>query len=102
MRGTEKQVAWATDIIGRVVPVLEQAAVDIQGMAGNAEIKAANIARLEQWITALENAEYSGDVIAIFGSVRLSGNQEQDFMKILSKYRTTYPETQGMKKILCK
>lgn len=102
MKGTEKQIAWATDIINKIVPVMEQTVVDIRNMAGNEEIKAANIAGFEQRIAALKDAEYAGDVISTFGDVRLSGNQQQDISKILAVYRVTLPETKGMKQILCK
>lgn len=102
MKGTEKQIVWATDIISKIIPVMEQAVFDIHNMAGNEKIKAANIAGFEQRIAALKEAEYAGDVISAFGHVRLSGNQQQDISKILAAYRVTLPETNGMKKILCK
>lgn len=102
MKGTEKQIAWATDIINKIVPVMERAVVDIRNMTGNEAVKATNIAGFEQRIAALKEAEYAGDVISAFGNVRLSGNQKQDISKILAVYRVTLPETNGVKKILCK
>lgn len=102
MKGTEKQIAWATDIINKIVPVMEQTVTDIRNMAGNEEIKAANIAGFEKRIAALKEAEYAGDVISVFGDVRMSGNHQQDISKVLAAYRVMLPGTDGMKKILCK
>lgn len=102
MKGTEKQIAWATDIINKIIPVMEQAIADIKGMGGKEDIKAANIAGFTQRIDALKNAEYAGDVISAFGKVRLTGNQQKDAFAVLAVYRTTVPQTNGMKKILCK
>lgn len=106
MRGTEKQITWATEIINRIVPVLEQASEDFSGFVPatqeQEEAKRENIEGIEKRIDALKNADYAGDVISLFRSVRVTGNQSEDFSKVLAVYRVSLPCTRGEQEILCK
>lgn len=102
MRGSDKQIAWASEIISNIVSVLEIAAKDFSIFPGDDAIKAANIAALNDRADALRNAEYAGDVIQLFGAVRLTGDQEEDFMRVLSVYRVSTPCSEGERRILRK
>lgn len=102
MRGSEKQIAWANEIICKISSVLEQTAAHISQVPGNEEIKAANMAWIKQRIDALQSAEYAGDVIHIFGDVPMTGDFQKDFSRLLVAYRITLPGTDGESKILCK
>lgn len=102
MKGTNKQIAWATDIQANVIASLEQFILDIQSADVPEEIKAANIAGCRERIEALNDAEYAGDIIDLFKDIRFTGNNEKDFPKVRAVYITTRPNTAGQKKILCK
>ena len=102
MKGTEKQIAWATDIRANVIASFEKFIEDIKVFDAPEEIKTANIAGCKERIEALNNAEYAGDIIDLFKDIRFTGDNEKDFPKVMAVYNTTRPNTDGQKKILCK
>lgn len=102
MKGTDKQIAWATDIQSNVIASFEKFIEDIQTFDAPEEIKAANIAGCRERIEALNAAEYAGDIIGLFKDIRFTGDNEKDFPKVMAVYNTTRPNTDGQKKILCK
>lgn len=102
MKGTDKQIAWATDIQANVIASFEKFVEDIKAFDAPEEIKAANIAGCKERIEALNAAEYAGDIIDLFKDIRFTGDNEKDFPKVMAVYNTTRPNTDGQKKILCK
>lgn len=102
MKGTDKQIAWATDIQANFIASFEKFIEDIQSADVSKEIKAANIAGCKERIEALNAAEYAGDIIDLFKDIRFTGDVEKDFPKVVAVYNTTRPNTDGQKKILCK
>lgn len=103
MKGTEKQVKWASEIIGRVIPIMEQGAENIAKMDGDETIKAKNVADLKLRAEALRNAAYAGDVIDLFKDVCPSGVWHKDLDKVLSVYRMgyRYKLSQSQRELLC-
>ena len=100
MKGTDKQIIWATDIQANVIASFEQFILDIQSADVLEEIKAANIAGCHERIVALNNAEYAGDIIDLFKDIRFTGNVGVDFPKVMAVYRVTKANTPGEKEIL--
>jgi hypothetical protein len=102
MKGTDKQIAWATEIRSNVIASFWKFIEDIKAFDGPEEIKAVNIAGCRERIAALNDAEYAGDIIDLFKDIRFTGDVEKDFPKVMAIYNTTRPNTDGQKKILCK
>lgn len=102
MKGTDKQIAWATKIQANVISSFEQFILDIKAFDGPEEIKSVNIAGCKKRIEALNDAEYAGDIIDLFKDIRFTGDNEKDFPKVMAVYKTTCPNTDRQKKILCK
>lgn len=102
MRGTEKQIAWATEITENVVAILEAFAAEMEKTAPNTEIKTANLNAIRARIDALKNAEYAGDVINLFKSIKRTGDLRSDIPQVMAIYKVVLASTPGEKKILCK
>lgn len=100
LNGTEKQIAWATEIKETVISILREAIghADYQDEEKTTAFKNA----IETRITALETAEYAGDIIFLFKDIRKTGNYMVDVRKLLAEYQTSVPCNEGQKKILCK
>ena len=71
MKGTEKQVAWAQDIQKRAISALNWG-------INKYPDKPAFVARCEQIKAAIENVEYAGDLIAVYGDV----NRDTDVLNL--------------------
>lgn len=65
MRGSEKQLAWANDIINAVGYTLNEVEKSIPNVPNEAKEIHRNI------VSTLKNADYAGDVISPFSSGRL-------------------------------
>lgn len=100
MKGTEKQIAWATDIQANVIASFEKFIEDIKVFDAPEEIKAANIAGCQERIEALTAAEYAGDIIDLFKDIRFTGDSAKDLPKVVAVYRVTKANTPGEKEIL--
>lgn len=103
MRGTEKQVKWANEIIERITVIMEQGAENIAKMDGDEAIKAKNVADLRVRAEALRNAAYAGDVIELFRGIQPTGVWHKDLDKVLSVYRMghRYGLSQSQRELLC-
>ena len=102
MKGTDKQIIWATDIQANVIASFEKFIEAIKAFDAPEEIKTANIAGCRERIEAMNDAEYSGDISDPFKDIRFTGDNEKDFPEVMAVYKTTPPNTDGQKKILCK
>ena len=63
MKGTDKQIAWATTIQANVIGSFEKFIEDIKVFNAPEEIKASNIAGCRDRIEAMNAAEYASDII---------------------------------------
>ena len=101
MRGTEKQLAWAAEIQKTVISILREGAEHASEFVAAEDVEAVK-AEAYRRITAIENADYAGDIIALFKSVRKTGNYVEDFLNLLFVYRISGSFSAGSKTILCK
>lgn len=95
MKGTEKQIAWAQEIMERVISVWNAIKEDRAGEAGAAEL-------CEAKINAIRNAEHAGDIISLFKDFRPVGDLAEDAMKLAAIYSVNLGDTDGQRKILGK
>lgn len=94
MRGSEKQIVWASEIRANVIKSLEfikaHSPADVQADAQK------RIDRLN------EEDVYAGDIIDIFKNIRFGADEMKNAMKVQSAYRITLPNTSGGKYLLCR
>lgn len=103
MKGTEKQIKWATEIKENVIKTFEAFIVECKEKCPTEEIKAANIAAAQERIAALSvDSVYSGDIIHLFKDIRFTGDLQDDLGDVLAVYRVAFPYTDGQKRILIK
>lgn len=100
MKGSEKQLKWANDIIQKIKTAWEFAKNDekSKSMPGYA----AGVTLWEARIDRLENADYAGDIIDLFKDIRFTDDQWHNLCDIISVYRIKMPYTEGQSKILGK
>ena len=98
MKGTDKQVAWATEIRQNVVAILNQTIEDIKATNGPEVAVKKLIGEINDKITALNEAEYAGDIIDLFKGIKADSTPQ----KVFAVYNTRTPMTEGQKAILCK
>ena len=102
MKGTEKQIKWASEISETVVAILKAAIEDFGTNYSNDQTTPAIINGLNSRIDAINNAEYAGDIIALFKGVRKTGDVRADASRLFAIYQVSVPANAGQKKILCK
>ena len=100
MRGSEKQLKWANDIIQKIKTAWEFAKNDekSKSMPGYA----AGVALWEARIDRLENADYAGDIIDLFKDIWFTDDQWHNISFVDSAYTIKMPYTEGQRKILGK
>ena len=102
MKGTEKQIKWATEIQTHIIATLENA-IDLMGKVNAPEeIKAKNIADTTAWMDAIRSAEYAGDLIDLFGGIRFKGDLNHDFACLMSARKLRVASTPARKHLLNK
>ncbi len=101
MKGTEKQVKWATEIRANIVKTFQSVIADFAPMAAANETVRKNIADIQVRIDLL-NAEsvHAGDIIDLFRGIRFGGDYREDFEQVISVYRVATPTTAGQRAIL--
>lgn len=104
MKGSEKQIKWATEIRENVVKslrhVMDSAPANIPE-----SVRMATIEKLQRYIDRLnEDDVYAGDIIELFKDIRFGADQKADDMKVASVYnsRVLVPNTDGQRRLLCK
>ena len=93
MKGTEKQIKWATEIRNNVIDTLSKAKEEMQKRNN-----AAGASQTDERIAALESVEYAGDFIDVFGRIRFTGETIKDFQAVAAAYKITV----GYDAMLCK
>ena len=94
MKGSEKQIAWANDILANINKIYAEA----ENFPAPENVKKALAAQKE----AINAAEFAGDIIDLFGSINFNGEVPHDLPFIVSVFRVRVPSTEGQKKILMK
>lgn len=94
MRGSEKQIRWANDIIARVCGVLNGACEQVKDNPNEVKM-------YDRLITSIKGADYAGDVIDMFADYTVTGNLQRDFNSLIGIYRFYGKNgTDAQKKIL--
>ena len=94
MKGSVKQIAWATDILENINKAFE-AAEAFPASPAHRE-------RLNAMRASINAAEYAGDIIHLFGHIHFNGDVKHDLPYIVSQFKIVAPTTEGEKKILMK
>lgn len=106
MKGTEKQIKWATEIIETIRTILDNTidgmkpvlATATEDQKKNVE---QNIAFLRDRIDRMEAEDaYAGDIIDLFRDVKLTGNTDVDFKAWNAVYNVCIPNTDGQRVLL--
>lgn len=92
MRGTEKQINWANEILARMDGFLEQLLASIPAECTEEQRNMAH-ANVEEMRRRAHGAEYAGDVIDLFKDAKTPED-------VLTVWKITVPNTQGQHKIL--
>lgn len=92
MKGTEKQINWASEIINRLDGVLDQIVTNIPDECPQ-EQKDMMSTFVEQLRSRIHGADYAGDIIDLFKNVKTTNN-------LMGMWRITRPATPGQHKIL--
>lgn len=91
MKGTEKQIKWATEIQGNVIHTFESAA--------DAEPQLKNV--IQPYIDRLSAEDvYAGDMIDLFRDIRFCGDIQHDLPAVMAVYRVAVANTEGQHAIL--
>lgn len=103
MKGTEKQIAWATEILATVNAIYDDmiAMISAEPKATEA-MKAAAAERINARRALANEADYAGDIISLFRDVKRTDDPLTGIGTLMSVYRITAPETVGQRKILGK
>lgn len=92
MKGSEKQINWANEIIARLDGVMDQIVANIPDRYTQ-EQKAMMTNMFGGMRSSIHGAEYAGDVIDLFKDVKTPED-------LMGMWRTTVPNTPGQHKIL--
>ena len=92
MKGSEKQINWANEIIERLDSVMDSIIANIPSNY-NDQQKAMMTNVIEGMRSSIHSADYAGDIIDLFKDVKTP----QDLMGM---WRVTVPNTPGQHKIL--
>lgn len=91
MKGTEKQVKWATEIRSNLVKTFESAIA--------AEPQLHNV--IKPYIDRLSADDVdAGDIIDLFKDIRFRGDLQHDLTSVMSVYHVTVANTAGQRAIL--
>ena len=101
LKGSEKQIAWAENIIENVKNSILFAIEQSKREQGNPRAQAA-VSFLTDKLERLDDAEYACDIIDLFKHINFTGNRMEDFRWIMAVYRTSVPMSVGQEKILDK
>ena len=101
MRGTEKQIKWATEIRANVINTMESVIAYFTPLAATDPVVRQNVDCLNACIERL-NAEdvYAGDVIELFGRTTFTGPYPRDFERVISVYQSAVPKNEGQRILL--
>lgn len=94
MKGSEKQISWANDILANI----NKTYADAENFPASESTKKVLAAQKQ----AINAAEYAGDIIDLFGKINFTGDVRHDLPFIVAVFRVVKPNTEGQKKILMK
>lgn len=91
MKGTEKQIKWATEIRSNLIKTFEAAA------SAEPQIKD----MITPYIERLTSDDvHAGDIIDLFSGIRFNGDLQHDVPAIMAVYHVAVANTAGQRAIL--
>lgn len=103
MKGTNKQINWASDIRDGIISVMTDAINTFAAQAASNPIVQDNIDGLQERINRLSSDDvYAGDIIDLFCGVHLTGDCNADLGAVMSVYNVSVPATTGQRWLLVK
>ena len=101
MKGSEKQITWATEILVTINAILDDfAKLANSDPRATPEMKAAADHNISTVRSAINGAEYAGDIVALFRDVKRTSNTLQNIQTLMSVFKITHPDTKGQKEII--
>lgn len=91
MKGTEKQIKWATEIRANLIKTFEAA---ISAEPQLKDVIASYIERIDS------DDIYAGDIIDLFSGIRFNGDLQHDVPAIMAVYHVAVANTTGQHMIL--
>ena len=95
MKGSEKQIAWATEIRNNIISAFESSKSGIP--AGHPVLT-----KIDGMAQRLNDAEYAGAIIDLFKDIQFNGDLQHDIPCIMAVYKVCPGMTDGQKAILGK
>lgn len=87
MKGTEKQITWATEIKDRVTAILTEG-IEAQKLAN--PDNTANLKLFSEMLDVVSGFDgYAGEMISTFRNVRRNGNIQKDLLDVVYAARAT-------------
>lgn len=103
MKGTEKQITWAANILETVNAIFDDMAAMFNADPNAPQAaKDAALKNLEAQRERVNSAEDAGDIIALFRDVKRTDNPMDGASALCAVFRITSPYTDGQRKILGK
>lgn len=87
MRGSEKQIRWAEDIKVNVLAIISEAIVACEKSSISDAQKEAFVGQMNTLRYNVENVEYAGELIDVFGSLKHTGDYKSDIKALKSALR---------------
>ena len=106
MKGTEKQISWATEIVKTANTILANTLEDTKPMLEAApdaqkKIFEANMSDLRAKLDRMEDPEtHASDIIDLFKGLRVTDDHNADFGSLIAVYRVATPNTAGQRTLL--
>ncbi len=101
MKGTDKQIKWATEIRENVVKTFENMIPVIPTIAPNQEAAENAVKELKARISRLNSENvYAGDIIDLFKDIRFNGDLQHDVNEVMAVYNVTVPHTTTARALL--
>jgi hypothetical protein len=105
MKGSEKQIVWATEIKENLIRTLETVVNRFKAdpmFDPKNPIHTANLEALKARIDAANDCESAAAFIDCFGQIHFNGDMDHDLAEILAVYRAHSPNAPAQHQLLVK
>lgn len=96
MKGSEKQITWATEIRNNIINTFKASMAEIPADEKGQAVRD----KINGMIARLEAAENAGDIINLFKGVHFGDNLRNSVADVMTIYKITSPSTPGERAIL--
>lgn len=101
LKGSEKQIAWATEIRNTVKDIMNQF-IDMAAQMPAHPTKDANVAYIKERLAALDDCQSASAIIDCFKGIRRTGDINEDIPSLLSVYRIKAATSAALHALLCR